>query len=586
MDENKKPVKYVLAILLIIIISIGTVVWGIKSLLGDNNSSELPVCTAEMPDDIKIEILKEPTGDFPWWDNEYPFYRQITIQNQGKNLIPGKCLISLQFDHGYLVDQKKSRGDGADLRLVKHSGNKYEEIPFYLDNADTGAAHIQFQMNENLEKGNNTSQYFLYYGKLGATSNKYLNESTNKDELYAQKYSLEFSREVQTEITGQVDRLWVLKGADEFSELNYTVSIDSSLATGRNKPSYKILGTAISGNLSKNEFGDFEVNIPTGQLNVGEYELQSSITIDKKTYTSPKCYFVVSYPLYVTFTIDYEGTDVPDNELAEVINFSERHNDLPIVHFFNPRIYVTKEISQERANSLTSWVIERRNAGDEIGMHLHMHYDMIKAAGVKVRKSPKWTNYLDNGHDVPCSAYTYNEFMKILKWALENYGENGLGLPISFRAGGWFADEKILKAVSDSGFVIDSSGRTPYSWGSNNLRGHWDLSPLTRPYQPSIADQNSIYPAPSLRLWEFPNNGADSYFYDQNELIDRFKNNFNSKPLKFPQTLTYLSHPHAFSEDLDVLDPTFDYINKYLAVRDRGPVIYITLQGALINQNK
>ncbi|MDD3647993.1 MAG: hypothetical protein PHS44_05875, partial [Candidatus Dojkabacteria bacterium] len=367
-----------------------------------------------MPSDIKLEILQEPTGDFPWWDEEYPFYRQITIINQKMISIPNECLISLEFDHGYLVDQKKSRSDGFDLKLVAYNKGSYSEVPFYLVNPDTGASYIKFQLQNDLEKGQETSVYFLYYGKLGSGKNKFLKNNDNIEEQYAQNYSLRFSREIQTEITGQIDRLWVLKGSKEYSEINYSVSLDSSLQIGNAKPTYKILGTTIDGKLSKNGTGNFGADIPVDSLRTGEYELQASIKIDNTTYTSPKNYFIITYPLYVTMTIDYEGTDVPDKELQEVINFSRRHSKIPIVHFFNPRIYVTNEISENRVKTLTNWVVERRNEGDEIGMHLHMHYDMVQAAGVKVRKSPKWTDYLDNGHDVPCSAYNYDEFMKIL----------------------------------------------------------------------------------------------------------------------------------------------------------------------------
>jgi hypothetical protein len=204
---------------------------------------------------------------------------------------------------------------------------------------------------------------------------------------------------------------------------------------------------------------------------------------------------------------------------------------------------------------------------------------MISQTGVTPRTSPTWYS-LGTGHDVPCSAYSYNEFMKILAWTKEEYWKQGLGIPKSFRAGGWFADVETLRALADSGFLIDSSGRDYYVWGKNRLQGHWNLKSTTRPYKPSLSNQNASTPAPNINIWEFPNNGADSYFNDQHELIKRFDENYERKPLTAAQVLTYLTHPHDFAADRAVLDPVFNHAGQYLAKNDQGPVIYVTLLDA------
>ena len=583
MEEPETKTKiYCLALFIFLILLLVGISFAVKKLYFDKNVEN--ICTSEIASNINIEIYQEPSGDFSWWNNDYPYYRQITLSNSNNTKLPKECYISLEIDHGYLVDDKKSRGDAYDISLVHYSDGEYTEIPFYISSPDTGSTTIQFLPQEDLMRDSSDNGYFLYYGNLGSSKNEHIFTEYEEKVSYAQKYTLLFTKEIQKDITGRINRLWILKGGtfeEEYSKLTYTVSINDSLISYSTVPKYEVLGTSLNGNLSQNKAGEYEVKIDTDDLGVGTYEILSSVKVAGKSILSSKSYFIVSYPLYVTFTIDYEGVDVPDSQFEELVSFSQRHNDLPIVHFFNPRIYVTEDVSSERVDKITTWITDREKMNDEIGMHLHMHYDMIEEIGLEPKTSPKWTTHLNNGHDVPCSAYDYDEFKEILNWAIKVYGEKGLGLPISFRAGGWFADSDVLRAVSDSGFRIDSSGRNHYLWGANNLVGHWNLQPTTHPYHPSISNQNSDSPPPNLVLWEYPNNGGDSYFYDHIELINRFNMNFDGNPLDQSQTITYLSHPHDFTGDLITLEPTFDHIDKYLASRDRGPVIYITFRNIL-----
>jgi hypothetical protein len=279
-------------------------------------------------------------------------------------------------------------------------------------------------------------------------------------------------------------------------------------------------------------------------------------------------------------TLDWEGYDVEDYQLAKIIYFSQKHDSLSITQFFNPRIFVTSEVSTDRADFLKQWILSRQIAGDEIGLHLHMHYDQVEAAGVAPKTGPKWNNYMNNGHDVPCSTYSTEEFEKILNWAKQQFIQNGLTIPTSFRAGGWFLDLENLQALEETGFKIDSSGREDYIWGNNGIRGYWKLSSTTPPYQPSKSDQNAAFPSPTFSIWEFPNNGANSRFYTSEDLIKRFEDNLGDGFLEQPQVITYLSHPQGFHLDENVLDVTFYHIDRYLASDDSGPVIYVTLEEA------
>ncbi|MFC1780555.1 acyltransferase family protein [Patescibacteria group bacterium] len=387
----------------------------------------------------------------------------------------------------------------------------------------------------------------------------------------------------RTVIRSFSNQKWILKGTDEYSTLTYTIEIEGNDNLDY-PPQFEIFETSQSGDMQKVSDKTYEAKIHSDNLDPGEYEIQGKLSINNEEYTTNIDTFTVSYPMYVIWTMDWEGADVSDKELTNIEEFSDEYS-IPITQFFNPVIYISGELDQKRIDRLTDWILNREKIGDEIGLHLHMKYEIAEASGVEPIKEPHWTDYLENGHDVPCSEYSYSQFMKILTWAKAEFEKNNLGTPISFRAGGWFADRDTLRALDDSGFLIDSSGRDYYIWGNHHIKGHWNLKSTTQPYQPSRSNQNASTPAPNFSLWEFPNNGANSGFYQSSELIKRFDENYTEEILYEPKVVTYLSHPHAFSQDLEVLEPVYEYIDQYNVADDGGPVIYTTLEDAYYDIN-
>ena len=89
----------------------------------------------------------------------------------------------------------------------------------------------------------------------------------------------------------------------------------------------------------------FTTQIDTTKLPVGKYitKITSQFTCGNisKTYEEP---FVISYPYYLVWTIDWEGYDIKNQYLDEMAEISENHHDIPMAHFFSPRIYITKTI--------------------------------------------------------------------------------------------------------------------------------------------------------------------------------------------------------------------------------------------------
>lgn len=265
------------------------------------------------------------------------------------------------------------------------------------------------------------------------------------------------------------------------------------------------------------------------------------------------------------------------------------HN-IPLTHMYNPRVYIPGYLSQAEQDKLTQWILGRKTEGDEIALHLHMYHDMVKAAGIEEPiKDPKWGHHTDTGYDVPCAAYDYDEFSRVIAWSINIFEEKGLGKPVSFRAGGWYADLENIQVLNDYGFLIESSNRDQYSWGYNKLPGYWTTinNQKLLPYQISMYDQNLISDTDLIEIWEYPNNGSNSSYNKSDYLIGRFLANYQGLPLDQTQVLTYLSHAQEFlTWDYENANGTLNYIDQFGADKDNGPIVYVTLEEAYTNNSK
>ena len=312
------------------------------------------------------------------------------------------------------------------------------------------------------------------------------------------------------------------------------------------------------------------INIPIDSLESNQYTLIVESSVCTETLTKSFS-FNVSNPVYVVWSIDWEGFDVKEQYLNEMSRISNDYS-VPMTHFFNPYIYIY--LSSARAKYLTDWVQNREEGS--IGLHLHMYNRLIEASGVTVNNNPAWGSPTGNGHDTPNSNYGYSDYEKILLWALNQYEKNGLETPTMYRAGGWYIDEENILVLKNLGFNIDSSGRTYYKHGSNLLEGHWNLKETTQPYQMNSSDQN-ITNNPNMNIWEYPNNGGDSWAYTSDKLISRFNINYKGGVTNTDTVVTYISHPHWFDKEGPNIEGVLKHIYQYSYINDNGPVIFITL---------
>jgi len=536
-------------IFILIFILVGTTVYSetfVKNVAADTTSIQ-----------FKKRLIRE---EDKWWNHEYKTYREIEVKNtsSGQTLFENSW-IQTKFNHKKaLADKNAYKENGSDLRVVYFDEEKgeYRIVPYIIDNANTDNTALSFKAQRNIEPSSDDINYYLYYG----------NPSENTGVLSSERYASVFTDGIKVKdeifhsILGKTNKKWFLKKkstAFQSAALTFETSlVDSEIGDG-SIVTYSIVGTSKNGRMNLSGDRNYKANIVVSDLEPGTYQIQANITDSKnnlKIYRSQSISFYITYPIYVAWTMDWEGWDVQQRHLNDIANIADTYG-MPITHFFNPRIYVKNQytverISEDRAKYITNWVKDRRNTKfDEIGMHIHMWNDMVVEAGVTPKNGPiiKGTY----GVDVPTYAYSREELRKVFSWGRQKFAEYELGGPISYRTGAWMSSTDSLLAAQDVGFSIDSSGRTGGRVNVNipdSTEVPWNLPVTTTPYLPDISNINSWSGTLNqrMRIWEYPNNGADSYWFGSSELINRFDVNYPNKGsiVTKPQVVNYLSHPH------------------------------------------
>lgn len=341
---------------------------------------------------------------------------------------------------------------------------------------------------------------------------------------------------------------------------------------------YRVEGKSIEGRQQTANKTAYSFNLDIESLGVGTYSLVTDIKKQDTLVATNTQTFYVSKPVYVAWTLDWEGYNFSDEYLNYIQELTNREQKVPLTHFFNPAYSVAGGTLKSRGTRFANWIKERQPTyGDEVGLHLHMFYYMVQAAGVTPLTDPTWGSR-GTGSDVPLSSYTLDEQRLIINWGKKMLNDQGFNNLMSFRAGGWYADEDTFKVLEDTGFKIESSGRTAYSLG-NGLPGLWDLRDTTQPYYPCKTNKNQTCSGNNaFKVMEIPNNGGESYRFTVAQLSNRFKVNYNGQPQEAHRAITYLSHPEWFNVDRPKMTEILKQVDEHLFAADRGPVIYATLE--------
>ena len=207
--------------------------------------------------------------------------------------------------------------------------------------------------------------------------------------------------------------------------------------------------------------------------------------------------------------------------------FRKKFPGIPLIHFLNPA-YFTKARDHQHED-LRRRIMRTVHPGDEHALHLHAWRSFVEDAGVPFRQGPRWdASFLeglcfgDCGYSVPLYVYDDEELADLLQRAKRILIAQGFQEPKSFRAGGWMANEKVLRVLAAEGFLADSSElpssflkgpeyRKVQSW----VHELWPkASPFSQPY-------HHQYETTGIR--EYPNNGGMLDYLDEGDLISLFK---------------------------------------------------------------
>ncbi len=287
--------------------------------------------------------------------------------------------------------------------------------------------------------------------------------------------------------------------------------------------------------------------------------------------------FMLSAPIYLVWTLDFEGDDASDEALNNTFAINRTYF-VPLTLLWNPRVWTTTQVSRTRAEAMRQWTMTVASAsGGEIGLHLHAWTDFVRAAGVTPKTSPSWAGRGD-GYDVPLTAFDEAETKTLLDHALRLMADNGMPKPTSFRAGGLFANAANLRAVAAAGFTVDTSATPSGDFGQ--LAYPWTLLPGAQPYRPSSTDANV---AGDLPLLEVPNIAGNTYgltpFTIQRVINDDLA---MLPPVGAPamqrRALTLVSHPSTIdATERAAIEKLFQAFEPYRWDRDKGPMRFVTL---------
>ena len=523
----------------------------------------------------KTEEPLPESGQDAWYEADAGYVRQLAVRSTEKLLpILKDSVVVLSFDHASLVTAKKSDVNGGDLSLVYRSSDGYRVLPFILANANSNKAQLLFPLVSAVGANSFDNRYFLYYGND-------FPKDTNRAQLLTpttQSYAIDLLSEQVQDVSVVTNRRWFLTislpGIPDTLTIRLTAKESGETADTNPVYSYDIDGADMYGILSALPNNQYSAEFHPIALPPGEY----AIVIKKDgTRIGRRAKLIVSEPLLTSLTIDWEGEDVPDRTLSRFESIAQTYGNPPFTHFFNPRIYLYSVMPEERSLALTDWIRKRIIAGDELALHLHMHTDVVEAAGLVPKTEPRWgIADQDPGYDVPMSAYSYNEVIDMITWAQRRLLERGLPEPKGFRAGGWFADISILTALEDADFLYDSSGRDRVLWGGGR-QSPWDLSSQSQPYYPSVENQNVLNPTgTSLRILEIPNNGGNTYEYSPETLRERFASVYKSGVLTVKQAVVLMSHLQWADREFPKLEEVLRANDAISFAGDKGPLVYTT----------
>ena len=303
--------------------------------------------------------------------------------------------------------------------------------------------------------------------------------------------------------------------------------------------------------------------------------------------------FFVSHPLYVLISVDWDQADTIDSELDWQDQLHADHEALRLTHFVGPWTFTEPEMTTGRMALMVDWLLHNEATfDDEIGLHIHPYCSFVETTSVPCRHEPSFVydEGDETGYTILSSAYTEAEYTDLLLAADDIFIAHGLPKPTSFRAGGWTADEGVLRALAAAGHVADTSAvnwRMLEEWEDqwNNVLWSWNqehwaaIDATSQPYYPSDAAAD-VPGEPAIEILEVPDNAALADYAVADEVIDVLEANLAGGALLEPKILSYGYHNRTSGvmwSYRDRVEGTLDHVDEHLASEDAGPLVYGTL---------
>ncbi len=337
--------------------------------------------------------------------------------------------------------------------------------------------------------------------------------------------------------------------------------------------------------------GHLRQQIELTSLDAGPYDVL--LAADGSTTAFAKVSFVRSHPLYVILSTDYDFSDPSDMAMSVMDSLHRLHPGLLITHFASPYTFTDPAVTADRAAAIAAWWQKERDVDhDEIGLHIHPYCNFVIAAGLPCNTMPsvEFANGDTTGYTVEVASYGETDFLTLLHKADDLFVANGLGKPITFRAGAWTATIDTLHALVSDGFVSDTSALNwakVEEWKGVGNDGLWTwnmtnwstIGDASQPYYPNHDDIQAASPPP-LPILEVPDNGAMVDYVSVDEMVGILGHNWDGSALAHPVAFSFGFHPSSSFSAIyqQRVDGMLTKIDAQLYAYDGGPLVYAVLR--------
>ncbi|HWO26805.1 MAG TPA: hypothetical protein VNO30_49085 [Kofleriaceae bacterium] len=164
----------------------------------------------------------------------------------------------------------------------------------------------------------------------------------------------------------------------------------------------------------------------------------------------------------VAITIDWEGAYLSTEGLEALDELRKGLGAVPLTHFVSAGYFTKAEPDQTVASTIQRAVKQ----GDELAVHLHAWRSLAKASGLEPKLSPSFLTGTDKllefedgdvGFDTDLDVYGVPELRALLRTSRRLLEQAGVPISKAFRAGGYLGTPKVLQAIREEGYTVDSS---------------------------------------------------------------------------------------------------------------------------------